>query len=552
MNKKETLLNLVFKGNIIKIIGLGIIMLLSSLISIKISSMLMDIVDEVVPSHSIQKLVGALLLYFFVHLMHAALTFVSSYLQVIFELKINYNARPVFINRIFRQTGEFFVNNNGGELFQLIIQDVDRTTSFILTNTFGITTTVIGFICSFVFLCTINWKLTLVIILLQPFALILNRILAPIMTRCSDEQRTATAEYILSIQEVVTRPINLILSGLKGTGLERMKENMTKNYILSKKMFFLTLLSKQLASLIQIVINCAIVGYGGYCIINGNLTTGGLIMFLTHSGNLTSNLEALWALMLSFAELKPIYSRVNRYFIEPVMDRKGKIANHSTPDIVLDNVSFSYDDTKTIYDHISQTFSYGKNYGIVGRTGEGKSTLVKLIYNLWDVQTGSITIGNSNCYDIDPEEVGSILSYVSADSIIVHDTIYNNIAIGQNNISEKEVLDALKKVNLYDEVMEMEHGLDTILGDQGASISTGQQQRIMLARAMVSHKKIIILDEPTSALDEATSKKVMQSIYETFADQLLIIISHDKAALYGCNEVLDLNNGQFSITQAAS
>ena len=134
--------------------------------------------------------------------------------------------------------------------------------------------------------------------------------------------------------------------------------------------------------------------------------------------------------------------------------------------------------------------------------------------------------------------------------MIVHDTIYNNVILGNENVSREEVCEALKKVCLYDEVMEMENGLDTVLGDNGVSISSGQQQRLMLARAIVADKKIIILDEPTSALDVSTEKSVMKSIYENFADRLLIIISHNKAVLNMCDEVVRLKEGKFQQVEA--
>ena len=117
--------------------------------------------------------------------------------------------------------------------------------------------------------------------------------------------------------------------------------------------------------------------------------------------------------------------------------------------------------------------------------------------------------------------------------------------MGNESATREDVIDALRKVNFYDEVMAMENGLDTLLGDNGATISSGQQQRLMLARAIISDKKIVILDEPTAALDSKTEKNVMQSIYECFADRLLIIISHNESILTGCDSVLRLTNGRF-------
>lgn len=547
---KETIFKIVFRDNIFKFIELGILMLVSTMLSLKLSVELMEIVDHVIPDNSVKKLLGAIFAYILLSIGQEILYLVQGYLQMTIGLKLGISTKPIVMDKILRQSGDYFVENSGGELFQLIMNDVDKSTSFVVNNILSFCAMFISFCTAVVYLFILNWKLCIIILLFQPLSLLLNRILTPRLTKYSEMQRNVSADYVLSVNEVVGKPINLIISGLKDKCVNRMDNKMLENYRFTKKMALVNMLSSHLASIIQTLTLCAVVGYGGYCIITGDMSIGMLMVFMTYSNRLECSFEAMWSIMLDYAEIKPICNRVNRYFSEPVKDRTGKIYDHNTPDIEFRNVSFSYDESKKIYSDMSYTFSYGKKYGIIGKTGEGKSTLVKLIYNLWDVQGGHVRIGGSDCYDIDPKEVSQVLSYVAPDSMIVHDTIYNNVILGNENVSKEEVCEALKKVCLYDEVMEMENGLDTVLGDNGVSISSGQQQRLMLARAIVADKKIIILDEPTSALDVSTEKSVMKSIYENFADRLLIIISHNKAVLNMCDEVVRLKEGKFQQVEA--
>lgn len=130
-------------------------------------------------------------------------------------------------------------------------------------------------------------------------------------------------------------------------------------------------------------------------------------------------------------------------------------------------------------------------------------------------------------------------------TLIIHDSIFNNIALGNEDITYDDVCMTLKKACLYDEVENMKDGLDSIVGNEGSVLSSGQRQRLLLARIFANaSKKIIILDEPTSALDKDTQEIVMNTIYEEFRDRTLIIITHDKAILSQCEKILLLENGK--------
>ena len=120
---------------------------------------------------------------------------------------------------------------------------------------------------------------------------------------------------------------------------------------------------------------------------------------------------------------------------------------------------------------------------------------------------------------------------ISSEPIIINDTVYNNIALERKGVEEKEILLALKKVCLYNEITKMEQGIYTVVGDKGSALSSGEKQRLALARALISKKQIVILDEPTAALDEVTRDMVMQNIYEELAGRTLIIIAHDRSIL---------------------
>lgn len=460
-------------------------------------------------------------------------------------MKTELKLRKVIADKILCKQGDYFINNNSGDIYQVIVGDIAQISNFVIDNIFSIMYIVFSLLTSSIYLISLNWKLFIIVLTLQPLSIILQFILSPIITRYSEKQRYIIGEYIESVQDIFSNPIEIILSGLKDKFVARMNDKMMKQYRADKEVLIINGASSHLAELLRTMTVCVIIGYGGAAVIHGKISVGILVVFITYSQKLMSYFESLWNFSIDFSAIKPIHERVDELFSEKIIEKNGKILNVTTPDIIFEKVTFSYDHTREIYNELSCKFCYGKNYGIIGKTGEGKSTFIKLVYNLWDIDIGKISLGGSDCRMISKESISEILIYVSANALIANDTIYNNVVFGREDASRNEVYEALKKVCLYDDIMQMELGIDTMIGEKGNSLSMGQKQRLVLARAIISNKRIIVLDEPTSALDKVTQEKVMDGIYDAFLERTLIIISHDISILNRCDEVLCLKNGKF-------
>lgn len=201
-----------------------------------------------------------------------------------------------------------------------------------------------------------------------------------------------------------------------------------------------------------------------------------------------------------------------------------------TPEICVEAVDFSYDSKVKIYNNFDYVFHYGKKY--------------ELLFGLWSPDSGRITIDERDCSELEYDDLSSIITYVSSTPIIIHDTLYNNLTMYDKNISEDMIWEVLKKVELEELFSDNEDKLNTIIGDNGITLSSGQRQRLSLARTMLIGRRIIILDEPTSALDEATTELITKLLYEEFNDKTLIIISHNKSVLKNCDRILKIEKGK--------
>ncbi len=223
------------------------------------------------------------------------------------------------------------------------------------------------------------------------------------------------------------------------------------------------------------------------------------------------------------------------------MDVEGRI-------IEYENVNFSYENTdKTILNNISLKINKGDKAAVLGRSGIGKSTLIKLLMRFYDVENGSINIDNNNIKEIPTKSLRRSQVLVSQETFIFNDTIMENIKVGKRDAAYEEVVEAAKKASLHDFIEKLPNKYETNIGELGGLISSGEKQRIGLARAFINKGQVLILDEPTSNLDTLNEGQILKSIKENCNDKTIILISHRKSTSAICNRTFEIDNGSILV-----
>ncbi len=212
-------------------------------------------------------------------------------------------------------------------------------------------------------------------------------------------------------------------------------------------------------------------------------------------------------------------------------------------DIQIHDVSFGYDD-EIILDDLNLVLEEGKTTGIVGKSGSGKSTLLKLIMRFYDPTSGSITISQKQLKNINTKDMRSMFAYVTQETVLFHDTIYNNIKIANLNASKEDIIEACTEASLHEFIMTLPHGYDTKIAELGSSLSGGERQRIGLARAFLSVAPCILLDEPTSNLDVLNEAIILKSLQKT--KKTLILVTHRKSTMKIADNVIKMKQGRVS------
>ena len=213
------------------------------------------------------------------------------------------------------------------------------------------------------------------------------------------------------------------------------------------------------------------------------------------------------------------------------------------PEISYQNVSFAYGDKEALH-NISFDVDRGQMIALVGPSGGGKTTIANLLARFWDVKQGSIKIRGTDIRNVPVSDLMDNISMVFQRVYLFQDTIFNNIAMGKTNATREEVIEVAKKARCYDFIMQLPDGFDTVIGEGGASLSGGEQQRISIARCMLKDAPIVILDEATASVDADNEHFIQEAISELCQGKTLIVIAHRLNTIRNADKILVIKNGQ--------
>ena len=217
----------------------------------------------------------------------------------------------------------------------------------------------------------------------------------------------------------------------------------------------------------------------------------------------------------------------------------------SFTDAEADRVDFAYE-KEQILKNYSIEIPRGKVIGIHGVSGSGKSTLLKLLMRFWDVQSGQVKISGRDVRKISTSDLRAMESYVTQETVLFHDSIADNIAVGKPGASREEIMEAAKKASIHDFIMSLPRGYDTEVGELGDTLSGGEKQRIGIARAFLHDAPFLLLDEPTSNLDSLNEGIILKSLKEGKGDKTVLLVSNRKSTMNLADVVYEMDNGRIS------
>ncbi len=307
-------------------------------------------------------------------------------------------------------------------------------------------------------------------------------------------------------------------------------------------------LINQGTSLISKVLTIILLYVGAKLVIAGDLSVGQLIAFNMLTARVIQPIQRLAQIWQEFTSMKVSVKRVADILkapVEPVMLKGKTQASEIVGEVVFQNVSFAYgqNDSEVLSD-INLTINAGEVIGVVGSTGSGKTTLVKLIQRLYVPSKGKVLLDGANLSTVDGTWLRQQIGVVAQDFVLFNKTIRDNIVLGNNDISDEQVIATAKEVGVHEMIMSLSDGYDTVLQERGRGLSTGQRQGIALARALVTDPKILILDEATSALDYEAEQRFQHNFKQLCAGRTTFVVAHRLSTVRQVDRILTLEDGQ--------
>ncbi|QPZ42646.1 ABC transporter ATP-binding protein [Bacillus halotolerans] len=523
--------------------------LILSIVTTLVSLLIPLLTKQLVDGFSMSALSGTQIgLIALVFLIQAALSAYATYALNYSGQKIISGLRDLLWKKLIKLPVSYFDTNASGETVSRVTNDTMVVKELITSHISGFITGIISVIGSLTILFIMNWKLTLLVLVVVPLAAL---ILVPIgqkMFSISRETQDETARFTGLLNQILPEIRLVKASNAEEVEYKRGKLGISSLFQLGVREAKVQSLVGPLISLVLMAALVAVIGYGGMQVSSGELTAGALVAFILY---LFQIIMPMGQITTFFTQLQKSIGATER-MIEILAEEEedtvtgNKIDNAHLP-IRLDQVSFGYKPEQLILKDISAVIEAGKVTAIVGPSGGGKTTLFKLLERFYSPTEGTIRLGDEPVDTYSLESWRHHIGYVSQESPLMSGTIRDNICYGlEREVTDAEVEKAAEMAYALNFIKELPNQLDTEVGERGIMLSGGQRQRIAIARALLRDPSILMLDEATSSLDSQSEKSVQQALEVLMEGRTTIVIAHRLSTVVDADQLLFVEKGEIT------
>lgn len=456
-----------------------------------------------------------------------------------------YQLRKAVFDKYKKTPVSFIEKKEVGELKMRMMDDIDVLGNFIGDQIVGYIYGILLLLFTIVASVRISWQMTLFCLLILPIVFIVDSLIGNGTRRINEQIRDVNSKYYTSTYNSLQFWREIKSQGSEQLFIERFnrfravlaKLGLKSIRFWAYKEVFSDFKSNYLTKVLVYII-------GAFFVAKNQISVGTLIMFSEYFSMLFSSLESLNAKRIALKINEPYYERVFDTFSFPEESKDTIDLNELKIGIRLNNVCFSYSEKAPVLKEINLEINKGDYVAIVGKTGCGKTTLAKLLLGLYETQSGDILVDNINIKNVRREDLSNLLGVVMQDNYLFNTSIRENLLIANESATEQEMIEACKKANIYDFILEQPKGFDTFIGERGVKLSGGQKQRISIAAALLRKPQVLIFDEATSALDRQSEDIINDAINRISEDVTVIVIAHKPETVLRAKKVVVMEEGR--------
>lgn len=480
------------------------------------------------------------------YLLSAVFSFIQGFTMTGIVQKITYRIRNDIVAKINKLPMNYFDKRTNGEVLSIITNDIDTLSMNMSQSITQIITSICTIIGILIMMFSISWQMTLISLIILPIAGILVKIIVGKSQKYFSRQQ----EYLGHVNGQVEE----IYGGLTVVKAFNAEEKVEKNFNEANEELYKSAWKSQfLSGLMHPVMNfISNIGYvgvavaGGYLAIKGTITVGNIQSFIQYNKQFTQPINQIAQISSALQSMVAAAERVFEFLEEPeeVNTAKGNIdINKLKGNVEFKHVKFEYNPEKTIIKDFSAKVKEGQKIAIVGPTGAGKTTMVKLLMRFYDVTDGEILVDGHNIKDFDRGELRKMFGMVLQDTWLFGGTVKDNIKYSKEDATDDEVIEAAKAAHVHHYIKTLPKGYNSVINEESSNISAGQKQLLTIARVILADPKILILDEATSSIDTRTEIQIQAAMDNLMKGRTSFVIAHRLSTIKNSDLILVMNQG---------
>ncbi len=480
------------------------------------------------------------------YLLSAVFSFVQGFTMTGIAQKITYKMRNDIAVKINKLPMNYFDKRTHGEVLSIITNDIDTLSMNLNQSITQIITSVCTIIGILIMMFSISWQMTLISLVILPIAAVIVKIIVGKSQRYFNRQQEYLGHVNGQVEEIYGGLTVVKAFNAEGKVTNTFDKANDELYKSAWKSQFLSGLMHPVMNFISNIGYVGVAVAGGYLAINGTITVGNIQSFIQYNRQFTQPINQIAQISSMLQSMVAAAERVFEFLEEPeeLETAKGNIDTSKLHgNVEFEHVKFGYNPDKIIIKDFSAKVKEGQKIAIVGPTGAGKTTMVKLLMRFYDVTDGAILIDGHNVKDFERGELRKMFGMVLQDTWLFGGTVKDNIKYSKEDATDDEVIEAAKAAHVHHYIKTLPNGYNSMINEESSNISAGQKQLLTIARVILADPKILILDEATSSIDTRTEIQIQAAMDNLMKGRTSFVIAHRLSTIKNSDLILVMNEG---------
>jgi ATP-binding cassette subfamily B protein len=480
------------------------------------------------------------------YLTSALFSFIQGWIMSRISMDITYRFRKDIAEKINRMPFKYFDNTTQGEVLSRITNDVDTVNQTLNQSLSQIVTSVVTVVGVLIMMLSISWQMTLTALLIVPLSMMVVILIVRQSQKYFKQQQDYLGHVNGHVEEMFGAHVVVKAFNGEAKSIEQFDGLNDTLYSSAWKSQFLSGLMMPIMNFVGNIGYVAIAILGGYLATQNAITVGDIQAFIQYVRSFTQPITQIANISNVLQQTAAAAERVFEFLAEeeeiPEVEDPVQL-DHVEGNVVFQNVQFGYSPEKIVINDFSADIKPGQKIALVGPTGAGKTTMVKLLMRFYDVNSGAILVDGHNVKDFRRDDLRDMFGMVLQDTWLYNDTIMENIRYGQPGASDEDVISSAKAAHVDHFVRTLPEGYNLVLNEEATNISQGQKQLLTIARAIVSKPRMLILDEATSSVDTRTEVLIQQAMDNLMRNRTSFIIAHRLSTIRNADWILVMDEG---------